>query len=194
VLGARGKDTLAMVVKRIGYQSFDGMVVRVASTNEFLLALLPAQKLSQSKIETPSDTGQLAKVGFYDRALEIQYGIVIGEFFTPEELESRPNTTLAQLLQNSRFVKVRRSEGRPLLVGNADCSLSVLLDGEPLPNATGGLAGRGGAGPVNVDELTSRTKITGIEIYPNIANAPTSISSRVLGSTCGVIALWTDAR
>ncbi|MEO7996417.1 MAG: hypothetical protein ABI852_03170 [Gemmatimonadaceae bacterium] len=199
---AAPRDSLRVLVRRMGYKAFEGKVGRDSITGSYAVTLTPtSQSLKTVKVEGRQSKSSLDLTGFYDRIQEVQRGAVIGEFFTPEDVEARATPKVTDFLRASRFVQLRYVKPFPnekestVIAGRAGCALVVLIDGMQVANMSGEINGKSrSGGALDINELVNMSDIAAIEIYPSIANAPVAIATRVLGNACGVVAIWTGGR
>lgn len=202
IVKVASRDSMRVLVRRMGYEAFDGKVGRDSVSGSYSVILSPnAQSLKAVKVEGRQTKSPLDLTGFYDRVQEVQRGAAIGEFFTPEEIEARATPKISDFLRASRFVQVRYVKNSPgekestVIAGRAGCALTVLVDGARLSGLSGTIDGRSRAtGALDINELVGMYDIAAIEIYPSVANAPVAIATRVLGNACGVVAIWTGSR
>ena len=196
-------DSLDVSVRRVSYAPFQGKIARTSSAEPFRISLLPsAQRLGKVNIMDRATVNPLASVGFYERMQEVQKGASRGEFFTPEDMEARPVPNISSFLFASKYVKVTRwvppnggskvERPKMLLRGPLNCYMSVLIDGVLIHQ----VGERGGivSDSTFIDDVVNIASIAAIEVYPSLANAPMSIQSKILGSTCGIAAIWTGGR
>lgn len=204
VVIASRDDTLNMLVRRMGFEAFQGKVGRVANTDGFRVVLSPtSQALKKVVVNAKAEPSALERTGFYDRMLEVQRGAPTGEFFTPEDLEARSGAKLSQFLYSSRFAKISqynsRSRSRPIVYGRANCIMTILVDGVVMHQVFGDTRENYGepvysGARISIDDMVNAQEVMAVEVYPSIANAPMSIASKVIGSACGVVAIWTGGR
>lgn len=186
------RESMRLLARRIGYQAFDGEVVREDSTGAYRITLAPVvQKLGTVTVNDRLAKSPLELTGFYERVREVQRGALRGEFFTPEDLNARPSPNIAQFLQMSRFVSVTRGpSGVWVVYGRAGCPMAVVLDGVQVGVTTNPRAGRGS----DITDVAPLGQVSAIEVYPSVANAPASINFAVKDGNCGVVAIWTGGR
>jgi hypothetical protein len=191
-------DSVRVRVRRIGFEEFTGWII-LASDHavDVSLVALPS-RLEEVNVSARANT-VLAKTGFYDRLERVQNGAIVGEFFTPEELEARGSSTVTGFLMASRFVRVTKSGRDYVLLGRSRCGMTILLDGQRVRSMEDAFAGytslrNSGSGGDPIDWIVSGYTIAAIEVYPSTANAPYELV-RVSGrGSCGIVALWTGAR
>ena len=208
------KDSLRFVVRRIGYEAFEGWVPRAQGTGDYMVRLMPlVQSLKATRILARSNVA-LARTGFYDRMERNGMGATAARFITPEELDLRNPARISQMLQGENFVKVDHHSGRAFLVGRAmNCPMTILLDGrrlrgtmEEVLTADGirEMRRRGGPNPkvvdefmrerLSIDEIVISSGVVAIEIYASMAGAPAKLQQNASTESCGIVALWTGSR
>lgn len=204
-------DTLKVLVRRMGFEPFQGKVGRAPGSSSFRVTLTPsAQALKKVTVTERARRSPLENVGFYDRMLEVQRGAPTGEFFTPEEVDARASGRISQFLYASKFVKIGQdnsmgSHPRAVLYGRNNCVMTLLIDGVVIHDMIGDLRdgsrdlrdiqmGPWGKQRTTIDDVVNGQEVAAIEVYPSIATAPMSIASKVLGAACGIVAIWTGGR
>jgi hypothetical protein len=131
--------------------------------------------------------------GFYERMLETQNGALNGDYVLPEEIEMRSPNRVSQLLETKRGVTVRRQGGCNIIVtcfrvyGQGGCAATIYLDGQRLNQLATASSDLSGAPAV--DELIPVSSVSGIEVYPRGALAPSKFQS--LGGSCAIVLIWT---
>lgn len=204
-LNGIGQDSLRLIVRRIGYREHDLKVGRAGDTEPFRVQLARvAQSLEpvevKDRIKSP-----LELTGFYDRMLEVQRGAIVGEFYTPEMLQSRASARFTGLVQGSRYLRFQLVRGKMVLLGRGPganyrsseyCNMNVLLDGMRMQGDIGRMSGGRSQDEsyVAIDELVSGGEVAAIEIYPSTANAPARLQPLTGGGSCGIVAIWTGGR
>lgn len=217
-LGLRGRDSIFVRVRRIGYTPLDRYVrLPAPDTVEFVMGRV-VQTLDAVEVVGARDT-PLARKGFYDRMARVQRGATVGHFVTPEELELRLPMNLTQSLSTARYVSLGRlGNGRAVLLGRGGCAMNIVVDGmlvtgtsqdevvEQVPTSirSGGQyrppgvgSGRGGmSSTLDINSLVGGNEISAIEIYPSSANAPYELQAAASTGrgTCGIVGIWTGGR
>lgn len=210
----RTADSLEFKVRRIGYREFTGWVRRDGSTYRVTLPRVAAA-LSTVEVTAAGSTTNtpLMQRGFYDRIDRVQRGAILADFFTPEQLDERPFSSVTQMIAGSRYARVSsmRLSARTVrvIVGRGGCPMTIMLDGEHLKgtvqdavmsetpqsiNPAGTRMGGGDQNPLSVDELVDGRSIMAIEVYPSTANAPAELQRLSGRGSCGIVALWTGGR
>jgi hypothetical protein len=185
-------------VRRIGFEVFTGWITLAPDTAVDVPVVALPSRLDEVTVSARANT-VLARTGFYERLERVQNGAIVGEFFTPEELEARGSSTVTGFLKASRFVQVTKSGRDYVLLGRSRCGMTILLDGQRVRSKEDAFAGytslgNSGAGGDPIDWIVSGYTIAAIEVYPSTANAPYELV-RVSGrGSCGIVALWTGAR
>lgn len=223
VVSFRGepKDSLAFVVRRIGYAPFGGWVRRSAAGDyRVALRMLP-RHLAQVDVNGRPD-GPLVRAGFYDRMERARRGATVARFITPEEIELRNPTRTSQLVENETFIKVRRFHGNwNVMSGRANCPMALIVDGAVLKGTVEEILTREGEqeiqemmrqpryrGPggrmmaerdflsqrLSIDDIVTSLSVAAIEIYSSAAGAPPELMRNVSGETCGLVVAWTGPR
>ena len=215
--GMRG-DSVRLHVRRIGHRPFDGFVKPGGdSTIEVILAAVARQLAAVTVTERSTP---LSRTGFYDRVERVRRGAIVGEFFTPEELDERDQAKVSNLLRGSRYVRLgttsARGRAQPVVLGRGGCGMTIVVDGigvagtveQSIPEQTpgsimnvgvrGAPAGSQGGGAngvtLDIDELVSGREVMAIEVYPSLANAPTELIPPSGRGSCGLVAIWTGPR
>lgn len=195
VVTSAPKDSMKVLARRIGYTAFDD-IARRDSTGVFTLTMSPnARELTKITVREKHNE-MLARTGFYDRAAQSQRGALVGDFITPEQLESRPAVKMTQMLQGSRYVTINGGKnGLTVLYGRGGCAMNVVVDGQLMKYIIDD-ANTDTRTKTNLalDDLVSASEIVAIEVYPSMTSAPAALSSLVVQSTCGIVAIWTGAR
>ena len=178
-----------------------------------------SQVLGKVVVNESISAEPLRRSGFYERMMEVKNGAPTGEFFTPEALEARSASKISDFLHASRFAKVSTTTlsyqlnprmnglvektGRPrkVIQGRGGCAMTLVVDGVVVHNMLGNMADANGdvrqaysEDRTTIDDVVPGFDVMAVEIYPSIANAPMSIASKVLGSACGLVAIWTGGR
>lgn len=216
-LGLRGRDSVFVRVRRIGFTPLDRWVRLPAPDTLELVMGRVVQALDAVEVTGARDT-PLARRGFYDRMERVRRGATVGHFITPEELEAQLPMTLTQSLRNARYVTLgRTSKGRVVLLGRGRCGLNIVVDGMlvhgteqeavegELPTSILAVARAGAPRPastgmpstlLDVNSLVGGNEIAAIEIYPSSANAPYELQAAASTGrgTCGIVAIWTGGR
>lgn len=212
----RAADSLSLRVRRIGYREHFGWVVR--SDAGVYRVTMPRVAATLSAVEvtaagTASNT-PLSQRGFYDRIDRVQRGAILGDFLTPEELDSRTASTVTQLLAGQRYARINSMDtgtGRRTLVvvGRGQCPMTILLDGQvvkgtaqdvaisetPMSIVPRGTQQRSsGDASTSIDDVVDGRSIMAIEVYPSTGNAPAELQRASGRGSCGIVALWTGAR
>ena len=215
-LGLRGRDSIFVRVRRIGYTPVDRWVrLPAPDTLEFTLGRV-VQQLDAVEDVGARDT-PLARRGFYERMERVRRGATVGHFITPEQLELQLPMNLSQALRDARYVSFNRvGPGRDVLLGRGGCPMNIVVDGmlvqgtaqdevtEQVPtsiNRSGTYRapsmGRGGmSSNLDINALVGGNEIAAIEIYPSVANAPYELQAAVSSGrgSCGIVAIWTGGR
>lgn len=220
VFNATKSDSLRLIVRRIGYASFDGWA-RLDSTGAFPVALVQLpQRLAVVDVRERANT-PLARTGFYDRLERSRRGAGSSRFFTPEELDLRNPPRISNILSGENLVKVNYSNGKVLLTGRArTCPMMVLLDGRKVIGLVEEAYTREGSEEIqaimrtlrptpdrearaidiflrarlSIDELVNSASVAAIEVYASVATVPAELAQNMTSDSCGLIALWTGAR
>lgn len=187
--GVQG-DSLSMLVRRMGFAPFQGKLARATRSEPFRLTMLPtSQTLDLVNVRAKADRTPLERTGFYDRMMDVQKGAVVGEFYTPEQLDARNMNQLSQILAASRFAKLSRDTHGVIMQGRANCAMELMIDG-----LRTSVHQKDRDGIPTIDELVQGSHVMAIEIYPSIATAPTAVQPLTGGGSCGIIAVWTGGR
>lgn len=195
------RDSVRVQIRRMGYTAFDKMIGRDSANGPFRATLAPlVQKLKTVTVNDRVTRSSLELTGFYDRVEEVQRGAYRGEFFTPEDLNARPATTIGQFLVASRFVLMSKSRVASVAFSRSQCPMAILLDGMQLnkiidiTSSPADSVQRYGEGRLDINDLVTMGEVSAIEVYPSAASAPGSISSKVSNGNCGIVAIWTGGR
>lgn len=212
-LRLRGRDSIFVRVRRIGYTPLDRWVRLPVGDTLALTMGRVALSLDAVQVTARRDS-PLEQNGFYNRMNRVQRGATVGHFITPEELELRLPATLAQSLATARFATVSRlGNGRTVILGRGGCAMNIVVNGqlvqgtsqdevvEQVPTSIrreGTYRAPTGAGNATLDinSLVGGNEITAIEIYPSAANAPYEIQAAASTGrgSCGIVAIWTGGR
>ena len=213
-------DTLTLVTRRVGFEPYQGKIGRGVNDRIFRVTLSrSAQSLNKVVVNESMSAEPLRRNGFYDRMMEVKRGAPTGEFFTPEDLEARPMPKISDFLYSSRYAKISTTtlsymwnprgngyterSGRPrrFIQGRGGCAMTLVVDGSVMHNMLGDMKDADGDihkafadDRTTIDELVPGLDVMAIEVYPSTANAPMSMAGRVLGSACGLVAIWTGGR
>ena len=206
-LGATRHRTLAVEVRRIGYQPWFGKL-ELPDTAAVLTITLPrlAHQLAEVTVTGQVIKSHLELAGFYDRWLMRQRGTLSATFIGPEELERRHPSRATDMLYGLNGVSMVNVQGAMMARGiGGTCFMTVLLDGNVLCPKGGcytssssnapSISSRSGSPPasgVDIDQYVSASDVAAIEVYARGGNMP--ISLQAFNSACGVIAIWTGSR
>jgi hypothetical protein len=210
-LSLRGRDSVQIRVRRIGYTPLDRWVkVPVADSLVFVMGRV-VQTLGAVEVVGIRDT-PLARRGFYDRMDRVKRGATVGEFVTPEQLELQLPMTLTQALRDSRYARLGRlGTGQPVLLGRGGCPMNIVVDGQYVRATTqdavveqnptsirrdGSYRPPPGVPTIELNSIVGGNEIAAIEVYPSVANAPFELQAAVPSGrgTCGIVAVWTGGR
>lgn len=212
----RGRDSLFVRVRRIGYTPLDRWVRLPAPDTVVLTMGRVVQTLDAMRVVSSRDT-PLGQRGFYDRMDRVQRGATVGHFITPEQLELQLPMTLVQSLRTARYVSIDRvGPGRSVLLGRGGCPMNLVVDGmlvqgtaqdevvETVPTSIRregtyrppSMGRNGMSSNLDINNLVGGNEIAAIEIYPSVANAPFEMQAAVSSGrgTCGIVAIWTGGR
>jgi hypothetical protein len=216
---AKGRP-LELWVRRIGYREFRGPVAPVdGEPIEFRVRLPQMAGTLEATIIEAHRLTPLERTGFYGRAQRVVKGASVGEFISPEELEDRNPSKVSDMLFGRRSIRVVRAGPRrvPVILGRADCPMTIVLDGNrvngsaqdseliekasptsiPSKDGTSGVykspAGADQNAP-GLDELVGAREVMAIEVYISLASAPAELIPLAGGSRCGLVAIWTGPR
>lgn len=199
-------DSISVLVRRIGFTPFNGYAKQASKTEPFTVELLPAaQRLATVNVRARERT-PLELTGFYNRVRDIQRGAVLGEFFTPEQIDQRQASKASQIFLQSKFVTVEVERGwgnaltgksdysgtgqRVFLRGRGGCTMTVLVDGVRMPGMMQDTNAKPGE-RMGIDDMISVGSIHAIEVYSSGVGTPTGIAPGE--NNCGVVAIWTSS-
>ncbi|MBI2409169.1 MAG: hypothetical protein HYV19_12795 [Gemmatimonadetes bacterium] len=214
-------DSTTVRIRRMGFAPLYTRIPSLASTEVTVTLAGVAQPLAAVTVEAELIRTPLENAGFYDRVNRAQRGAYNAEFVAPEELDSRVMTRLSQAFQGRRFIKVAPAgQSASVLLGRANCAVTVLLDGQPMrdmgaaaalappgadptaPKDIKGAArhrdvatsdrGHGRSFGLNIDEVASVGSVAAIEMYASSANTPVELLP--YSSGCALVAIWTGSR
>ncbi|MHB0964582.1 MAG: hypothetical protein ACYC5V_15385 [Gemmatimonadaceae bacterium] len=205
------RDSLPVLVKRIGFRPFDGWARRGASDLAFEAVMQPLAAVMDTVRVVARQVTPLSRTGFYDRVDRVKKSAMLGEFISPEELEARNLSKLSDILQGRQYSRIATTQYRgrqqPVVQGRARCAMNIVVDGQFIKNTTQDLKFSevplsirgGGSAPspsplLSLDEIVDGRSIMGIEIYPSIANAPVELIPTASHGGCGLVAIWTGPR
>jgi hypothetical protein len=200
-------------VRRIGYREFRAPVMPDAETGVYQVTLLPVARTVDAVVISERPPTPLTRSGFYDRIERVQKGAIVGEFITPEELNSRHISNSSDALHGRRYARVTyvTLSRIPIILGRGGCGMSIIVDGQRMNGTvqdkvesgsansiqgfhTGRSSSREVAASPSIDELVSGREISAIEIYPSMANAPSELVQLTGGGSCGLVVIWTGGR
>ncbi len=210
------RDSMKVVVRRIGYLPFGGWVTNPRVTDvgrEFVVLLVPAPRSLRTVTIAERLNTPLARAGFYDRMERVRRGAVVGVFITPEELEVRSPSRISQMLHGLPSLKLQSFSGKAILTGRSgSCPVTVLIDGRKMLGMAEDLfthdgqreVGRLGGGEkgvalflatrTTVDEVMSTAAISAIEVYSNASSVPAELLQNAGQVPCALVAFWTGSR
>ncbi len=208
-LSVAAGSKVKLAVRRIGFRPWESTVTLGADSLLAVRLERLSQKLDTMRITERAGTPNLMLATFYQRALDRQRGLGTGVFITPEEIEKRDPSDIAQLFTNQPSVRLAQAyPGHYTARGaNSTCDMTVLVDGQvanrsPLGGGKGmSIAPRPAMnnGRVSADDLSRFTledveadNVAAIEIYARGSSVPAEL--QVSDQACGVIAIWTGAR
>jgi len=221
ILRARSADSLQLRVRRIGYREFVGWVKRDASGRFEVAISRTTTTLAGVNVSATSDvkSAPLTQRGFYDRLDRVQKGAILGDLYTPEQLEERASfSKITQMIAGSRYARVQSMLLDPriglrvlVITGRSGCPVSVLLDGtlvkgtaqdfafsevpqSIIPSGTRDNNQLSIDAKVSIDDVVDGRSVMAMEIYPSAGNAPPELVRAAGRGSCGIIALWTGAR
>jgi hypothetical protein len=208
-LSGDARDSIRITARRMGYRAFAGWVHEDATRTFVVVLDRIAATLDTIQVSGLSDT-PLMRTGFYDRALRVRNGAILGEFLGPEDLEERNASRTSQLLSGRRYARVSQYNSggrpRPVILGRGGCGMTVLIDGqrmtstlqdaiaEEVPTSINGGTRRTAGVKLDIDELVDGRSVMAIEIYPSTANAPAELQTLGGRGSCGIVAVWTGPR
>lgn len=206
------RDSLPVFARRIGFRPFDGWARRGAGDDAFEAVMQPLAAVIDTVRVVARQVTPLSRTGFYDRVDRVKKSAMLGEFISPEELETRNLSHLSDMLQGRQYSRIAMitSSGRmqPVVQGRARCPMNIIVDGQyvkgttqdlpvsevPLSIMSRGARPSGGGNMIGLDEIVDGRSIMGIEIYPSIANAPVELIPTASHGGCGLVAIWTGPR
>lgn len=205
------RDSLPVLVKRIGFRPFDGWARRGAGGGTYEAVMQPLAAVMDTVRVFARQVTPLSRTGFYDRVDRVKKSAMLGEFISPEELESRNLSKLSDILQGRQYSRIGafNVNGRRQLIvqGRARCPMNIIVDGQYVKNTMqeanvseiplsirAGRSSSEGAPLITLDEIVDGRSIMGIEIYPSIANAPAELIPTASHGGCGLVAIWTGPR
>jgi hypothetical protein len=207
------RDSLQLVVRRIGFAPFGGWVRAEEAGGEYVVRLAhAARSLKTVTIDERRNTA-LARTGFYDRMERVRRGATVGIFITPEELEFRSPSRITQMLGGLQSMKLHGFDGKVILSGRSGvCPVTVLLDGRKMLGMAEEMftwdgqkeierLGGGYAGVFKylqtrntVDELLNAGSVAAVEVYPTASSAPAELLQNAGHASCALVAFWTGSR
>ncbi|MFA6166557.1 MAG: hypothetical protein WC700_08080 [Gemmatimonadaceae bacterium] len=205
------RDSLPVLVKRIGFRPFDGWAKRGAGGDNYEATMQPLAAVMDTVRVTARQVTPLSRTGFYDRVDRVKKSAMLGEFISPEELEVRNLSRLSDMLQGRQYSRIAtfnfNGRRQPIVQGRARCPMNIIVDGQYVKNTTqeanvsevplsirAGRSSSEGAPLITLDEIVDGRSIMGIEIYPSIANAPAELIPTASHGGCGLVAIWTGPR
>jgi Carboxypeptidase regulatory-like domain len=101
-----------------------------------------------------------------------------GRYYTPEQIIRLNRNRTSELI--TTYAGISMSRGRVWMGGNArGCFPTVYIDGFRKPH------------DISLDDLITPDRIWGIEIYRYSFDIPNNLPRDGMGSTCGIIMIWT---
>lgn len=204
------RDSLPVLVKRIGFRPFDGWARRGTGDDTYEAVMQPLAAVMDTVRVLARQVTPLSRTGFYDRVDRVKKTAMLGEFISPEELEARNLSKLSEILQGRQYARIAtfNVKGRqlPVVQGRARCPMNIIVDGQyvrgtmqdapvsEVPLSIMSRSGSSGGGTLSLDEIVDGRSIMGIEIYPSIANAPAELIPTASHGGCGLVAIWTGPR
>lgn len=209
-------DSLKLLVRRIGFQAWEGWV-RPDAAGDFVVRLTPLpQNLARVSIyerDTP-----LARTGFYDRMERVANSAVVARFWTPEAIEARNPNRTSVLMEGENIVRVRTMSGKPVLTGRGGtCPMGIVVDGQRLNHTVEEISTREGEEEIlriarqqrvgreqaeriflysreSIDELVNSLAVVAVEIYASMASVPAELQRLAPPYACGLVVVWTGRR
>jgi hypothetical protein len=202
ILTMAPRDSIPVIVRRIGYKSFQGKAGRDSVGAPYQVMLVnTAQKLATLTVTAAASTHPLQRNGFYERMRDVQRGAVSGFFFTPEELDAFPATHVYQFLQGRTNIIVGNGPigqnvllGRPTGVGSTRCAMNIVIDGIVQRGLIDNPDQRTRDGRLDLKEIVNFSQVMAIEVYPSRTNMPASIAGRIPDLNCGAVVIWNGPR
>lgn len=111
----------------------------------------------------------------------------IGEFWTREQIESRHVVSTADLLRESKRIRVVPSGAKLIAMSGREwspCPMQIYVDGVAVAQ---------GNAPLDLEQLPAPGEILGIEIYGGPSEEPVWLpsGSSAASRSCGAILVWT---
>ncbi len=209
-------DSLKLLVRRIGFQAWEGWV-RPDATGDFVVLLTPQpqtlERVSIYERDTP-----LARTGFYDRMERVAKSSVVARFWTPEAIEARNPNRTSVLMEGENIVRVKTMSGKPVLTGRGGtCPMGVVVDGQRLNHTVEEISTREGEEEIlriarqqrvgreqaeriflysreSIDELVNSLAVVAVEIYASMASVPAELQRAAPPYACGLVVVWTGRR
>lgn len=206
------RDSLPVLVKRIGFRPYDGWARRGAGDDTYEAVMQPLAAVIDTVRVVARQVTPLSRTGFYDRVDRVKKSAMLGEFISPEELDARNLTRVSDILQGRQYSRIANItlSGRmlPVVQGRARCPMNIVVDGQyvkgtvqegpvsevPLSILSHGSRSAGGGSTLTVDDIVDGRSVMAIEIYPSIANAPAELIPTASHGGCGLVAIWTGPR
>lgn len=112
-----------------------------------------------------------------------------GEFFDQRDIESRGVAAMADIIRESKNVRVTMAGGKLFAMSSrqwTSCAMQIYVDGIPLAGGTGST-------PLDLNLLPSPQEIMAMEIYAGAASVPLWLPAGPQSGKrgCGAILLWT---
>src|SRR5512133_3503022 len=82
------RDSLPVLVKRIGFRPFDGWARRGTGDDTYEAVMQPLAAVIDTVRVVARQVTPLSRTGFYDRVDRVKKSAMLGEFISPEELEA----------------------------------------------------------------------------------------------------------
>lgn len=111
------RDSLPVLVKRIGFRPFDGWARRGATDDTYEAVMQPLAAVMDTVRVVVRQVTPLSRPGFYDCVDRVKKSAMLGELISPEELQARNLSRLSDMLQGRQYSRIATAnvDGRSIM-------------------------------------------------------------------------------
>jgi hypothetical protein len=183
-LAAPGFGRYHLFGTRVGYADAQSPILELNAAGTFTAELtmgVEAIEITPIDVTVPRNR-YLETRGFYER---LQAGT--GDYRTGDQLRSRNQQTLVDILRGMRGVKIQRVNWKSeVYLAGANCLPQIVVDGVTV--RYGGKSLRA-YDALTIEDLVNVAHIEGIEVYRGSSGVPIEFEGP--NASCGVIVVWT---
>ena len=123
--------------------------------------------------------------GFFERMRDKNIGIGRGTFITPQDMERRQAPNIINMLEGIPSLNVRHGDrpGDDVLLGRAQCQMTVFLDGVRV------IGKRTNVREESLNTIVNPRNVVAMEVYADAFDAPPQYQPS--DQKCGVVLVWT---